>query len=200
MIKCVFFDFDEVVRTWQYEVDALGEMFGIPLETFREIAFSPESVEPAIRGEITDEEWRARVGRTLAERCPDRDTEAAMQMWSCRIGQLIPEVLEIVEECKTKVRVGLFTNATTKLNQDIETLGLVGLFDYVVNASEVGSIKPEPEIYHYAVKLAGVEAHEAFFTDDTARNIEAAVSLGWAGHVFEAAEGLRAALVEAGVL
>ncbi len=198
-IRCVFFDFDEVLRTWEYEIDDLGEIFGIPLDAFREVAFAGENSTPAVRGEITDEEWRANVGRVLTGRFPDRDTEAAMRMWSSRTGQLIPEVLDIIRACKTKISVGLMTNATTRLNRDLESLGIADLFDYVVNASEVGSIKPEPGIYHHALKLAGIEPHEALFTDDRPENVEAAERLGWAGHVFENADGLRAALVKAGV-
>jgi putative hydrolase of the HAD superfamily len=199
-IRCAFFDFDEVLRTWEYEVSDLGEIFGIPLDDFREVAFAREISTPAVRGQITDEEWRANVGKILAERFPDRDVEAAMQMWSGRIGKLIPEVHEIIQACKARVPVGLMTNATSKLNQDLATLGLSDLFDYVVNASEVGSIKPEPGIYRHALELAGIESYEAFFADDRPENVAAAERLGWVGHVFENAEGLRTALVKAGVL
>ena len=164
------------------------------------MAFDPENSVPAIRGEITDEEWRSDVGRILTERFPDRDVDGAMQMWSRRTGELFPEVLEIVQACKSKIPVGLVTNATTKLDQDLESLGIADLFDHVINASEVGSVKPEPGIYHHALKLAGIEPHEAFFIDDRPENVEAAERLGWAGHVFENADGLRAALVKAGVL
>ena len=48
----------------------------------------------------------------------------------------------------------------------------------MVNTSEVGSIKPEPKIYSYALDLVGIEAKDAFVTDDRPENIEAAVNLG----------------------
>jgi len=87
--------------------------------------------------------------------------------------------------------VALFSNATSSLNQEIESLGLTGLFDHIVNTSAIGSIKPEPEIYVSALKLVGIEAEESFFTDDRPVFIEAAVNLGWSGHVFNGAPGLR---------
>ena len=62
MIKCVFFDFDGVLRNWEYDQESLDAVFGIPIDVFREVAFAPENVVPAVRGEITDEEWRANVG------------------------------------------------------------------------------------------------------------------------------------------
>jgi putative hydrolase of the HAD superfamily len=200
LIKCVFFDFDGVLRIWDYEVNGLEEHHGIPRGAMWEIAFAPENVIPAVRGEITDTEWRTNVTRQLLEKFPDSDSAGAMYSWNSRTGVLVPEVLEIVKECKAKLPVVLFSNATTRLNQDLESLGIADLFDHVVNASEIGSIKPEPEIYLHALKLAGVEPHEAFFTDDRPENVEAAEQLGYVGHVFEAAEGLRAALTKTGVL
>jgi len=92
------------------------------------------------------------------------------------------------------------TNASSRLNDDLKFHGIDDLFDYVINASEVGSIKPEPRIYLHALQVAGIEPNEAFFADDKAKNVEAAVELGYIGHVFESADGLRAALVDAGVL
>lgn len=199
-IKCVFFDFDGVLRSWEYDMSTLDGLYGIPLDAFRSVAFAPKNVEPAIRGEISDEEWRANVGRIMKTRFPDRDVEAATAAWDSRIGELVPEVLEIIRECKAKLPVALMSNATSKLNQDLESLGISDLFDYVINASEVGAIKPEPEIYLHALKLSGVEPHEAFFTDDTPGHVEAAERLGYVGHVFESPEGLRMALRTAGVL
>ena len=199
-IKCVFFDFDGVLRNWDYEINGLEENYGIPLEAMREIAFAPENVDPAVRGLITDEEWRANVGRILAARFPEKDAAGAIRFWDTRIGELVAEVLEIITEFKPKLPVALFTNATSKLNQDLKALGISDLFDYVVNASEIGSVKPEPEIFTRAIELVGVESHEAFFTDDKLENVKAAESLGWTGHTFENVAGLRSALTTAGML
>ncbi|MDA1280487.1 MAG: HAD-IA family hydrolase [Chloroflexi bacterium] len=199
-IKCAFFDFDGVLRNWDYDMDGLEENYGISLEAFREVAFAPENVEPAIRGEISDQEWRVNVGRILSARFPDRDVKAASDFWTSRTGELVPEVLEIIRACKNNVSVGLMTNATSRLNRDLDSLGIADLFDVVVNASEVESIKPEPAIYQRALELANIEAHEAFFTDDKAANVVAAEKLGYVGHAFQSPELLKAALVKIGVL
>jgi putative hydrolase of the HAD superfamily len=199
-IKCVFFDFDGVLRTWHYDEQRFQDEFGIPIEAFREVAFAKEHVNPAIRGHVTNEEWRAGVGEVLKERYPADKVDAAIADWNQRNGKLIPEVLAIADECKVKLPVALFTNATTRLPWEMEQHGLTGYFDYVVNASDTGFVKPEPEIYEYAANLAGIEHHEAFFTDDGVAQVEGARKLGWTAHHFKNADGLRAALVEAGVL
>ncbi len=200
MIKCVFFDFDGVLRNWDYDLATVEDLYGISLDAFREVAFAPENVEPAIRGVITDEEWMLNVGNILKTRYSELDVDGAMEFWSRRIGELEPEVLGIIRECKLRLPVALMTNATTKLNNDLESLGISGLFDHVINASEVGSVKPEPGIFLHALKVAGVGPHEAFFTDDRPENVEAAERLGYGGHLFESPAGLRRALANAGVI
>ena len=200
MIKCVFFDFDGVLRNWDPGIYGIEEKFGIPLDAVREAAFSKDSVDPAVRGEITDEEWRSNVATRLSNLYPDKDVQGVVDHWSSFTGELVPEVLSIIKECKAVTKVALFTNATSRLNQDLKALEIDDLFDYVVNASEAGSAKPEPEIYKYALNLAGVDSEEAFFVDDKENMIATAVQLGWTGHVFDGAQGLRSALSTAGVL
>ena len=108
--------------------------------------------------------------------------------------------MELVHASEENSSVALFSNATSRLNQEINSFGIYGLFDHVVNTSEVVSIKPEPEIYFYALDLVGIEAKDAFFTDDRPENIEAAVNLGWRGHAFDGVPDLPASLINAGVL
>jgi putative hydrolase of the HAD superfamily len=199
-IKCVFFDFDGVLRNWDYEMDGLEENFGISLSEFRAVAFSKEFVDPAVRGEISDPQWRQNVCDQMAKLYPGKDAVGATKFWDSRIGELVPDVLLIINECKKVTKVALFTNATSKLNQDMKAHGITDLFDYVVNASEIGYAKPEPEVYEAALKIAGVEANEAFFTDDGKPQIETAIRLGWTGYHFGNASGLRTALIDAGVL
>ena len=200
MIKCVFFDFDGVLRNWEYDLFTLDRLYGIPLDAFREVAFAPECVGPAVRGEISDEEWMENVGQILIKRYPGHEVDAAMEAWSSRTGELVPEVLEIILECKAMLPVALLSNATSKLNADLKSLEIEDLFDHVINASDIGSIKPEPEIYQHALKIAGVEPAEAFFTDDRPGNVDGAARLGIIAHLFETPEGLRRALGEAGIL
>jgi len=199
-IKCVFFDFDGVLRNWDPGIYDIEDKFGIPVEAVREAAFAKANLDPAIRGEITDPQWRANVAQILSKRYPNHNAIGAVNHWNSFTGEIDPEVLALVEECKTVTKVALFTNATSKLNQDLEALGISNSFDYVVSASEAGFFKPEPEVYTYALKLAGIDPSEAFFTDDKDVHLRPALKLGWAGHLFDNAAGLRTALTNAGVL
>ena len=40
----------------------------------------------------------------------------------------------------------MFSNSTIRYNEKIKLLGMEGLFDHLMNTSEVASIKPELEI------------------------------------------------------
>ena len=127
MIKCVFFDFDGVLRNWDYDERRFKELYGVPIEAFREVAFAKERVGEAVRGVVTSEEWRAGVGEELKKNHNHDQVGAAIADWNIRTGQIVPEVLEIVKACKQLLPVALMTNATTRLPWELEQLGLVFL-------------------------------------------------------------------------
>ena len=51
-------------------------------------------------------------------------------------------------------------------------------FKYVVISSEVGCMKPEPQIYHNILHAIEVKPEEAVFIDDFKENIEGALKVG----------------------
>ncbi len=51
-------------------------------------------------------------------------------------------------------------------------------FDEIIVSAEVGFVKPQSEIYEYALDKLGVEAHECIFIDDITSNVDAARRLG----------------------
>lgn len=52
------------------------------------------------------------------------------------------------------------------------------LFDVVVDSSEVGMRKPQPQIYVHTCELLGVDPADCLFVDDLECNVEAAQALG----------------------
>jgi HAD superfamily hydrolase (TIGR01509 family) len=78
----------------------------------------------------------------------------------------------------------LVTNATDRLPRDLDGLGLSEHLDFVVNSSDVGIAKPSPEIFWYALAVAGAQPHEVLFIDDTSANVLAASALGIRTHQF----------------
>jgi HAD superfamily hydrolase (TIGR01509 family) len=52
-------------------------------------------------------------------------------------------------------------------------------YDSIVDSSEVGSVKPEKDIFDKAIDMAEVEAGAILLIDDMRPNIIAAQHMGW---------------------
>lgn len=91
----------------------------------------------------------------------------------------------------------LVPNATTRLEADLDRLGLTGAVDGVINTSRFGAAKPDPRVYHAAARHAGAHITECLFVDDDAANVEAARALGMTGLHYQEPRRLRDAIAPA---
>jgi 2-haloacid dehalogenase len=57
--------------------------------------------------------------------------------------------------------------------------GILGSFQGLCLSYEVGSFKPDPEIYAAAERLTGLKGADLAFIDDKAENVAAAAARGW---------------------
>jgi FMN phosphatase YigB (HAD superfamily) len=67
-------------------------------------------------------------------------------------------------------------------------------FDGYILSYEVGSLKPEPEIYQALEKMTGKRGGDLVYIDDRPENIEAGAARGWRAVLHESAEKTRRAL------
>ena len=107
---------------------------------------------PAITGRTSDQTWRRQARDALQTRFPEADAQLAIDLWSESAGTVDESVFDLVRQCRTVAKVGLVTNATTRLQSDLARLGLLDEFDLIVNSSAVGCVKPEPGIYDWALR------------------------------------------------
>jgi putative hydrolase of the HAD superfamily len=68
------------------------------------------------------------------------------------------------------------------------------LFDDGIFSARVQMMKPQPEIFHEAVRRFGRRPADLLFIDDVAHNVNAARALGWQGLHFTNAAACEAAL------
>ena len=100
--------------------------------------------------------------------------------WSPRIVRLVPGTLELLDYLKPKYHLHLITNGFqevqhTKLNGS----GLEPYFETLTVSEEVGAKKPNPEIFHYALRKAGATAEESIMIgDEMAVDIDGARAAG----------------------
>jgi putative hydrolase of the HAD superfamily len=199
--RALLIDLDGVIRRW----DRLGRepverRFGLPGGAVARTAFEPGLLELAVTGQITDEEWRQRVVAGLEPVCGRVMAAQVVAEWSEPAGVVDVEVLALLRDVRRRARVCLVTNATTRLDRDLERLGLLGELDVVVNSSSVGARKPDRRIYDAALAAAGVSIEEAFYVDDTPALVEKAGSYGLRGHAYKGVPELAEALAANGLL
>ena len=200
MIEFVFFDLDGVIRIWDSEIEeSIERRASLPSGSIREIAFASDLLLPAISGLTTDEEWRAAIAARLQHRFPHCGADLTVERWSHSPGAVDRDVMEIIGNLDPRLRVGLITNATSRLSADLKQLGIRDCFHAITNSSEIGFPKPDEAIFRHTLARHGIAANQAFFIDDSRENVLAA-AIGIAGHVFETASTLLDELQRRGLL
>lgn len=91
--------------------------------------------------------------------------------------------LEALAELKRHYRLGSLSNG----NADITLIGLSDFFSFSFSAEDVGAPKPEPALFHAALKATGAQASEMVYVgDDPERDVRAAAAAGlrtvWVNH------------------
>jgi HAD superfamily hydrolase (TIGR01509 family) len=91
--------------------------------------------------------------------------------------RLFPEVETVFSRVREAVShddpravrpIGIVTNGPTEVQYaKLELLGIDRLVDFVLVSEEFGVAKPDPAIFHEALRLAGVRPEEAIFVGDS---------------------------------
>jgi HAD superfamily hydrolase (TIGR01509 family) len=70
-------------------------------------------------------------------------------------------------------------------------LKLSDYFGDIFISSDIGLIKPDPEIFKFCVDKLGVDPSECVFIDDKKKNTESANSVGMNAYLFEDNESFK---------
>ncbi|GAC1468062.1 MAG: hypothetical protein NVSMB9_10330 [Isosphaeraceae bacterium] len=101
-----------------------------------------------------------------------------------RFSELSPPVLgahALIERLSREFRLGLIANQGGEARDHLDTLGLLGSFEVVALAEELGFHKPDPALFLAALRQAGAEPAECLMIGDRLENdILPAASLGMA--------------------
>jgi len=94
-------------------------------------------------------------------------------------GELRPEMVEAVRRCSERLTTALLTNNITGMGERSDDMAAVlGLFDQIVESSQVGVRKPDIRFYELACERIGIEPAEAVFLDDLGVNLKPARAMG----------------------
>ncbi len=192
-LKAVLFDLDGVIRHWRGRAAAGEEAAGLPRGAIARIAFDLPEYAASQVGAVTHLEWAAAIGRRLvSDFGPGAD--AAVGPWLEYRGDIDASMVSLVAAVRRAVPVGLVSNATDRLLEDLTWHGLHDAFDVIVGSAGVRLVKPDPAIYRLAAARLGVDPAECFFTDDLPANVEGARATGLHAVLFTGRDALVAEL------
>ena len=102
------------------------------------------------------------------------------------------EMIDLVRELRRTHKVALLSNVGQGVIDELFSPDeRHELFDAVVLSSDIGMVKPHPEIYEYAVGQLSLPAEDCLMIDDLPVNIEGARQVGMQGIVCESVVQLR---------
>lgn len=203
--KIVVFDAGGVLvrinRTWQDAADAAGvpasHLAAAPVSIF-----DFDQLRRYETNEIGFEEYLRLLGEYLG--C---SVTQAREAHNHILGELYPGIADVVDHLLANaVETGLLSN--TSDSHWAELTGTVrfaplGRLKYPMGSFQVQFHKPDAAIYQAYERQFGLAAGDLIFFDDKAENVEAAIAVGWAGHVINPftnpAEQIERALVADGV-
>lgn len=182
MYKTIIFDFFDVIRTDAYKS-------WLTLHDYKLEGEFLEAVQQMDRGEIIVDEFLAILsnltGQTAAEILEEMEHGATIDY----------EILELIETLRKRYKVGLLSNAPSGfLRNLLQENDLEKCFDEIVISSEVGLIKPDPEMFHCILDRMSSKPEEIIFIDDSQKNIDGAVAVGIKGLLYTNATTLKSDL------
>jgi len=140
------------------------------------------AADPSVQRELRDLMLAEDLGHVDATEIVDRYSELTnlskddvrQQLYGVRMVRN-EALLDYAEGLRANYKLGLLSNLSPgAMNKYFTQAERIKYFDDVVVSSEVGLIKPQPEIYKLAAERLGVEPKEAVFIDDLPANCQGA--------------------------
>jgi len=173
-VTFVYFDVNGcLVHFYQRAFAKLAQASGVPSDIV-ETAFWHYNDE-VCRGSITMKDFNAYI----AERMEIDSVDWMKYYMECV--EPIGEMHKILRWAIERYKVGLLTNIMPgQLRAMMVSGDLPNLtYDAIIDSSELGTIKPENQIYEIATERAGCPPEQILLIDDTRSNIKAAEKQGW---------------------
>ena len=175
--EALLLDLDGVLRVFDPSaVAAVERRHGLGDGVILRSALAWSRLRPAVAGETSHAAWLESIVADLSDAAGGaKPAWSAVREWYADRGEVVPEVLAFVRRVRSAgIPVGLATNATSTLDDELATLGLTGEFDVIVNSSVIGYHKPTREFYATACVAVRTEPPQCFFVDDVDRNVRGA--------------------------
>lgn len=139
------------------------------------------------RGKISENEFVTKMLDVVDHKI-DAET---FKKYYADIFSLNEEVASLLPILKKEYKLFLLSN-TDSIHQKYgwQKYEFLKYFDELILSHEVGSVKPEENIYRAVEETSGSPSEEHFYIDDIQEYVDAAIKLGWDAVVFEGYEKL----------
>lgn len=186
MKNTILIDFDGVIRHWSAsEVESQEKALGLSQNPLFACAFSREQSQPAITGKISHETWFENVKQALTLSHGQAVAKVLVKAWAEQRAEVDRLFLERIRAVSGGRALVLVTNATSRLEADLNALGLTQAFDHIVNSAVLGVAKPDTRFFDRVLEQLEITPSQCVFIDDRADNVEAARGLGIASCVHQ---------------
>jgi putative hydrolase of the HAD superfamily len=190
--RVIVFDYGDVISAAQSESDTTAILAVAGAEP---AAFFPaywRHRDELDHGVISTAEYWRRIGADLGT---EFSLSQQQLLWAADFRSwtsVDPGTVDLIAELLAgATRIALLSNAGFDFGDPLRRSPLGGLFERVFVSSELGLIKPDPQIYLRVASELGIDPSEMVFIDNKAVNVDAARTLGVTGHVFRSSGGLR---------
>ncbi len=191
-LSAVILDFGNVISLPQDpgSIREMAALLNLPSESFVPLYFRHRSAYDS--GTISDEEyWRILCGVTGAE-YTDQLKETLIEVDHAGWSKVNPTMVEWIERLRRAgIKTAILSNMPTSFYQRVlARYAWIHLFDAVVISGELGMVKPDAEIFRFALSRLGTSAGETLFVDDLEPNVEGARLVGLEAVQFSDARSL----------
>ncbi len=185
--SAVVFDFGGVlISPITDRISEVAARHGVSMEALLHVLMGPPDVSTddhpwhqAERGEIAVEgfqqlvqPWAADVGISLTGDEFDIILDGVFKVHE----DIVRRIVALRSE---GITTALLTNSFKEFRAHIENHVDFGIFDLVIDSSEVGCRKPEPEIYELTTRRLGMAPERILYLDDFLANVIGARDAGW---------------------
>lgn len=196
MITALLLDLDGVLRIWDSALTpAVETAYGLPEGALAAAAAAHDGLERALTGELDDRAWRAAVADEIASGHGE-EARPAVEEWMQPSGHVDTEALDVVRRARSRMQVILLANATSRLEADLERLGLTHEVDGWVCSADIGLAKPDPDVFSRAALRTQLLFSQMAFVDTSRASIASAEILGIRAHHYQGVEGLESFVAE----
>lgn len=185
-VKNIVFDLGDVIINIDIPrtVQAFSRLSGLPTETITTLFKQTELFRKFETGSLSEPAFRDLVRNTLE--LPALTDQQIDQAWNELLLDIPLARVELLQKLAKKYNLYLLSNTSSihiaRVNEILKAASgvenLDDLFSFVFLSYELGTMKPDSEIYTQVLEKAEIAAEETLFLDDNLKNVEAAAQLG----------------------